>query len=386
MRALDVTVRPVAWTSAPLGSRCGTAIRPSTRSSSRTRRPTSPGRACTIPTEPMGRARRLCRRARSSASSTISFIARAGRSGIIAICRICSCAAECRNRGVARALIAAVEDAGARGRREPRPLADAGDATRSRARSTTSWRIAPASSSIARSSDTDSACDEDVRAAGGRETAGRFFLGVERSVCGRAWRDRLDERASARALSIVQRQGMPELLARVLAARGVEAEEVESFLDPTVKRLMPDPDRLVDMGRRPRASPTRWSRGEQVAIFGDYDVDGATSAALLCPLPARRRSRSDHPHPGPPVRRLRPQCRGGPRSRRNAGRRCWSRSIAAPPATSRSRRRDASASTSSSSTIIWPTSGCRPRSRWSTRTGSTISRASAIWRRSGSCS
>jgi single-stranded-DNA-specific exonuclease len=110
---------------------------------------------------------------------------------------------------------------------------------------------------------------------------GRFFLGVERSVCDRAWRDRLDERASARALSMTQR-GVPELVARVLAGRGVETEEVESFLDPTVKRLMPDPHRLVDM----EAATTRLAdaavRGEQVAIFGDYDVDGATSAALLC--------------------------------------------------------------------------------------------------------
>ena len=76
----------------------------------------------------------------------------------------------------------------------------------------------------------------------------RFFLDVERSVCGRAWHDRLDDRASARALSIVQRHGMPELLARVLAARDVAPEDVEAFLDPTVKRLMPDPDRLMDMG------------------------------------------------------------------------------------------------------------------------------------------
>ena len=57
--------------------------------------------------------------------------------------------------------------------------------------------------------------------------ARRLFLGVERSVCGRAWRDRLDERGSARALAIAQRnQGVSELLARVLAGRGVEADGV----------------------------------------------------------------------------------------------------------------------------------------------------------------
>ena len=78
----------------------------------------------------------------------------------------------------------------------------------------------------------------------------RLFLGVERSACGRAWRDRLDERDAARALAIAQRhQDVPELLARILAGRGVEVDEVASFLDPTVRALMPDPDTLAGMRR-----------------------------------------------------------------------------------------------------------------------------------------
>ncbi|MFL6973300.1 MAG: single-stranded-DNA-specific exonuclease RecJ, partial [Xanthobacteraceae bacterium] len=109
----------------------------------------------------------------------------------------------------------------------------------------------------------------------------RHFLGVERSVCGRAWRDRLDERASARALVMVQRHGTPELLARILAGRGVEVDDVESFLDPTVRRLMPDPDSLIDMAAAAARIADAVVRGEQVAIFGDYDVDGATAAAVL---------------------------------------------------------------------------------------------------------
>jgi single-stranded-DNA-specific exonuclease len=110
----------------------------------------------------------------------------------------------------------------------------------------------------------------------------RLFLGVEHSACGRVWRDRLDERGAARALAIAQRHdGVPELLARILAARGVEVDAVASFLDPTVRALMPDPDTLADA----RAAATRLAdavaRGETIAIFGDYDVDGATSAAML---------------------------------------------------------------------------------------------------------
>jgi single-stranded-DNA-specific exonuclease len=110
----------------------------------------------------------------------------------------------------------------------------------------------------------------------------RFFLGVERSVCGRAWRDRLDARGQARALAIAQRHGLPELLARVLAGRGVEADAVEAFLDPTIKRLMPDPHTLTGMEAAANRIADAITCAEKVAIFGDYDVDGATAAALLC--------------------------------------------------------------------------------------------------------
>ncbi len=110
----------------------------------------------------------------------------------------------------------------------------------------------------------------------------RHFLGVERSFSGRAWKDRLDQRGSARALAIAQRYGLDELLARILAGRNVDIDEVESFLDPTVKRLMPDPHVLTDMDLAARRIAEAAIRGESVAIFGDYDVDGATASALLC--------------------------------------------------------------------------------------------------------
>lgn len=110
----------------------------------------------------------------------------------------------------------------------------------------------------------------------------RFFLGVEKSLCGRAWRDRLDVRGEARALAIAQRHGLPELLARVLAGRGVEADAVEAFLDPSIKRLMPDPHTLTDMEAACDRLVRAITVGERVAIFGDYDVDGATASALLC--------------------------------------------------------------------------------------------------------
>ncbi|WP_428029706.1 single-stranded-DNA-specific exonuclease RecJ [Ancylobacter sp.] len=111
--------------------------------------------------------------------------------------------------------------------------------------------------------------------------APRAFLGVSRSATGRFWRERLDARGAQTTLAIVQRHGVPEILARVLAGRGVAIDEVEAWLDPTVKRLLPDPDTLTDMPACVARLADAVTRGEQVAVFGDYDVDGATSTALL---------------------------------------------------------------------------------------------------------
>ena len=109
----------------------------------------------------------------------------------------------------------------------------------------------------------------------------RLFLGVENSATGRAWRDRLDERGAARALAIAQRHEIPELLARILAGRNVEADAVDAFLDPAIKRSMPDPNVLTAMPEAAARIADAVTRGDSVAIFGDYDVDGATSAAVL---------------------------------------------------------------------------------------------------------
>ena len=141
------------------------------------------------------------------------------------------------------------------------------------------------------------------------------FLGVAQSATGKLWRDRLDARGAARALAIAQRHQLPELLARVLAGRGVEIDAVEDFLDPTIRKLMPDPYTVTQMEAAAKRIADAAMRGEKVAIFGDYDVDGATSAALLAWHSAPLRARSADPHSRPHFRRLRPQYRSGARAR-----------------------------------------------------------------------
>jgi single-stranded-DNA-specific exonuclease len=107
------------------------------------------------------------------------------------------------------------------------------------------------------------------------------FLGVEKSVRGFAWRDRLSVERQPMATAISQHHDLPELLGRVLAARGVMPDDVPVFLEPTIKALMPDPAVLLDMEKAARRIADAVERNEKVAIFGDYDVDGACSSALL---------------------------------------------------------------------------------------------------------
>jgi single-stranded-DNA-specific exonuclease len=109
----------------------------------------------------------------------------------------------------------------------------------------------------------------------------RLFLGVEHSVLGRAWRDRMTDQERAQSLAITQAHEVPDILARVLAGRGVTAETTEAFLEPTIRDAMPDPSTLADMDRAVERLAKAVIDGESVAIFGDYDVDGATSSALL---------------------------------------------------------------------------------------------------------
>lgn len=105
------------------------------------------------------------------------------------------------------------------------------------------------------------------------------FLGVERSLTGRRWQvPSGDERLAA---TLSQRLGLPEIVGRVLASRGIDLDQAESFLAPTLRDLLPDPSHLKDMDKAADRVAAAIMNGEPVGIFGDYDVDGATSSALL---------------------------------------------------------------------------------------------------------
>jgi single-stranded-DNA-specific exonuclease len=107
-------------------------------------------------------------------------------------------------------------------------------------------------------------------------------LDVGRSLSGRRWVWRTGE--DRVGLGIAQRLGVPEIVGRLLAARGVGIEAAADFLDPTLRALLPDPSMLVDMDAAAERIAYAVRTGETVAVFGDYDVDGAASGALLIGL------------------------------------------------------------------------------------------------------
>ena len=116
------------------------------------------------------------------------------------------------------------------------------------------------------------------------------FLSVERSARGLRWIDRLGKAFEQTAIAIAQEQNIPEILARMLAGRGCTPGSIADHLDPTIKALMPDPSTLQGMDAAAQCLADAIRDKRPLAIFGDYDVDGAASVALL------RRFLSVHGH------------------------------------------------------------------------------------------
>jgi single-stranded-DNA-specific exonuclease len=109
-----------------------------------------------------------------------------------------------------------------------------------------------------------------------------LVLGVRNSLCGRRWLWRAGE--ARVAAGIAQRLVLPEIVSRLLAARGVGIDAAADFLEPTLRVMLPDPSVLADMDVAADRLADAVCRQETVAVFGDYDVDGACSAALMLTL------------------------------------------------------------------------------------------------------
>lgn len=105
------------------------------------------------------------------------------------------------------------------------------------------------------------------------------FLNITRSAKGQRWEARLENTRLAEA--IAQRYDLPEILARVLAARDVALEDAENFLNPTIRGLMPPPDSLRDMSKGANRLADAIQSREAIGIISDYDVDGVSSAAIM---------------------------------------------------------------------------------------------------------
>ena len=109
---------------------------------------------------------------------------------------------------------------------------------------------------------------------------GGAFLNVETSLTGRRWiglspdQDRMAE-------AMAQQTALPRPVCQTLARLGVPPDAAARYLTPTLKELLPDPSVLKDMDAAVARISGAVTRRERIAIFADYDVDGATSAALL---------------------------------------------------------------------------------------------------------
>ncbi|WP_298223183.1 single-stranded-DNA-specific exonuclease RecJ [Acidocella sp.] len=108
-------------------------------------------------------------------------------------------------------------------------------------------------------------------------------FGVTQSLTGKSWIWRPGQ-YERQGEGLAQQLGMPELMGRLLAARGVSADYAPAFMDPTLRAMLPDPSCLVDMDMAAGRLADAVIQGETVGVFGDYDVDGACSSALMVTL------------------------------------------------------------------------------------------------------
>ena len=99
------------------------------------------------------------------------------------------------------------------------------------------------------------------------------------SVCGKNWV--LKKYSEDKSIFIKENFSLDEITSKLLSIRKIEIEEVNTFLNPSIKNVLPNPYNLIDMEKSTLRCAEAIFRREKLGIFGDYDVDGATSTALL---------------------------------------------------------------------------------------------------------
>ncbi len=103
-------------------------------------------------------------------------------------------------------------------------------------------------------------------------------FGITHSILGQPWRWR---GGAERAAGMAQASGLEDIVAQLYLARGALAHDIDRLRTPTIRDWLPDPSRFQDMDVAARRIADAVTAGEPIVVFGDYDVDGATSAALL---------------------------------------------------------------------------------------------------------
>jgi len=119
-------------------------------------------------------------------------------------------------------------------------------------------------------------------AAAGSKSArgtGTTCLQVERSLSGRRWV--LMPPSLEEAMQLSEQNGLPPLLGEILTARGVAPHEAGAYLAPKLATSLPNPDSLQDMEKAATRLAHALMQKEKIAVFGDYDVDGASASAML---------------------------------------------------------------------------------------------------------
>ena len=99
------------------------------------------------------------------------------------------------------------------------------------------------------------------------------------SVSGKSW---ILRKFNQKDFSFIKENfSLDEMLSKLLSIRNIKKEEIKSFLNPSIKNFLPNPNNLIDMEKSTLRTVEAISNNEKIGIFGDYDVDGATSTALL---------------------------------------------------------------------------------------------------------